>query len=89
MDKKIKPFEAIASRFQISRESAKYFLGRIQKSFQTEKPPHQLIVDFMGAQGFNDLPQPYHIAKLMNEKGVWVYPLNAEPPALVDEEDLY
>ena len=39
---KSKPFEIIAVQFRISRESAKYFLIRVQKSFKTEKPPHQL-----------------------------------------------
>ena len=86
---KIKPFEVISSKFQISRESAKYFLGRVQKSFKTEKPTHQLILDFMNGQKFDELPMPYQIAKAMNEKGVWAYPLNSEPPELVDDEDLY
>ena len=89
MDKKIKPFEVIASRFQISKESAKYFLGRVQKSFKMDRPQHQLIVDFMAEQKFDELPQPYDIAKAMNEKGVWAYPLNSEPAILVDDEDLY
>jgi hypothetical protein len=86
---KTKPFEVIAERFQISKESAKYFLGRVQKSFKTEKPPHQLILDFMGGQEYDSLPKPYQIAKTMNECGVWVYPLNAEPPEPADEEDGY
>ena len=86
---KIKPFEVISSKFQISRESAKYFLGRVQKSFKTEKPTHQLILDFMNGQKFDELPMPYQVAKAMNEKGVWAYPLNSEPPELVDDEDLY
>ncbi|MBK7320753.1 MAG: hypothetical protein IPO36_02140 [Anaerolineales bacterium] len=86
---KIKPFEVISSKFQISRESAKYFLGRVQKSFKTEKPTHQLILDFMSGQKFDELPMPYQIAKAMNEKGIWAYPLNSEPPELVDDEDLY
>jgi hypothetical protein len=85
---KIKPFEVISSRFQISKESAKYFLGRVQKSFKTEKPPHHLIIDLMSGQEFASLPKPYQVAKLMNEGGVWVYPLNAEPPEPVDEWDV-
>jgi hypothetical protein len=85
---KIKPFEIIASQFQISKESAKYFLGRVQKSFKKEKPPHQLIIDFMGGQTFESLPKPYQVAKMMNESGVWAYPLNAEPPEPVDEWDV-
>ncbi|CAG1013205.1 hypothetical protein ANAEL_04634 [Anaerolineales bacterium] len=92
MDKNImnktKPFEVISSRFQISKESAKYFLGRVQKSFKTEKPPHQLIIEFMGGQAFESLPKPYEVAKMMNEGGVWAYPLNAEPPEVIDEWDV-
>ena len=82
---KTKPFEVIASRFQISKESAKYFLGRVQKSFKKEKPPHLLIIDFMDRQTFESLPRPYDVAKMMNEGGIWAYPLNAEPPEIVDE----
>ena len=85
---KTKPFEVIASRFQISKESAKYFLGRVQKSFKTEKPPHQLIIQFMDGQTFESMPKPYQVAKMMNEGGVWTYPLNAEPPEPVDEWDV-
>ena len=88
---KTKPFEIIAVQFQISRESAKYFLIRVQKSFKTEKPPHQLILDFMNGQKFESLPKPYHVAALMNESGLWAHPLNPEPPDLVaaGEEDMY
>ncbi|RPJ21267.1 MAG: hypothetical protein EHM33_26610 [Chloroflexi bacterium] len=86
---KTKPFEIIAIQFQISRESAKYFLIRVQKSFKTEKPPHQLILEFMKEQNFKALPKPHHVATLMNESGVWVHPMNAEPRAPVDEEDIY
>lgn len=88
MDKP-KPSDIIAARYQISRESAKCFLIRVQKSFQTEKPPHQLILNFMEEQAFESLPKPHHIATLMNEAGLWVSPLRAAPPASVDEEDLY
>ena len=85
---KTKPFEVIALRFRISKESAKYFLGRVQKSFKKEKPPHQLIIDFMGGQNFESLPKPYEVAKMMNESGVWTYPMNAEPDEPVDEWDV-
>ncbi|MBI5945211.1 MAG: hypothetical protein HY864_12645 [Chloroflexi bacterium] len=85
---KIKPFEKIASRFQMSQESAKYFLGRIQKSFKKERPPHKLIVDFIDAQNFEFLLTPYEIAALMNESGTWAFALNAEPPIIVDDEDI-
>lgn len=84
-----KPFEKIASRFHISQESAKYFLGRVQKSFKTEKPPHKLIVEFMETQDFEYLLTPYELAALMKESGVWVHALITEPPAIVDDEDLY
>jgi hypothetical protein len=88
MDKS-KPFEIIAARFQISVESARYFLGKVQKSFKTEKPSHQLIVEFMSAETFETLPKPHQIARLMNERGVWVYALNPEPASPRDEPDLY
>jgi hypothetical protein len=84
-----KPFEIIATRFQISRESAKYFLIRVQKSFKTKKPPHRLIVEFLAGQDFESLPRPHQVATLMNENGIWVHPLNPEPPTPVDEEDIY
>lgn len=86
---KIKPFEVIAARFQISRESAKYFLIRVQKSFKTDKPPHQLILQFMQEENFDSLPKPHRVATLMSEAGLWTYPMNPEPPGLRDEEDLY
>ncbi len=86
-----KPFEMISRRFQVSRESAKYFLIRVQKSFKTEKPPHQLILDFMDGQKFESLPKPHHVAVMMNENGVWVHPLNPESPSPIipGEEDFY
>jgi hypothetical protein len=86
---KPKPFENLSLRFQISRESAKYFLGHVQKSFKTEKPPQQLIIEFMDGKKFATLPKPHQVAMLMNKSGVWAYPLNAEPPGPVDEEDIY
>ncbi|HSB00825.1 MAG TPA: hypothetical protein VLE49_09250 [Anaerolineales bacterium] len=86
---KTKPFEIIAVRFQISRESAKYFLVRVQRGFKTEKPPHQLILEFMDRQNFESLPKPHQVATLMNESGVWVHPLNPEPLSALDEEDIY
>jgi len=85
---KIKPFERISSRFQMSQESAKYFLGRVQKSFKKEKPPHKLIVDFIEAQDCEFLLTPDEIAALMNESGVWAFALGTEPPAIVDDEDI-
>jgi hypothetical protein len=88
MTKKIKPFEKIALQFHISRESAKYFLGRVQKSFKTERPTHQLILEFIEAQNFEFLLTPYETAVMMNENGVWVYPLDTAPPVIVDDEDV-
>lgn len=81
---KIKPYEKIAAQFDVSVESAKYFLGRVQKSFKLEKPPHQLILDFIEAQEFEFLPQPYDVAAMMNESGVWDYALNSPPPVIMD-----
>ena len=89
MDTKLKPFEIIASRFQISNESAKYFLVQVQKSFKKEKPPQQLIIDFLKGKTFKTQPKPHHIATLMSKSGIWVQALNAEPPALEDEKDIY
>jgi len=78
----------IASRFQVSNESAKYFLIRVQKSFKVEKPPHALIVGFMDELEFEYLPKPYLVATMMNEGGVWAHAMNAEPREPVDEEDV-
>jgi len=88
---KTKPFEIISARFQISRESAKYFLIRVQRSFKAEKPPHHLILEFIDGQNFESLPRPHLVATMMNESGVWVRPLNSEPPTTIPsgEEDIY
>ena len=85
---KIKPFEKIASQFQISPESAKYFLGCVQKSFKTERPSHQLILETIEAQKLESLLTAYDVAALMKESGVWVYELTTAPPASVDDEAL-
>jgi hypothetical protein len=84
-----KPFEVIAARYQISGPSAKYFLGRVQKSFKKEKPPEALILEFLQDYKFKTLPKPYQVAALMNERGVWVHPMHAEPPSLQDEPDVH
>jgi len=84
----LKPFQRIASQFQISEESAKYFLGRVQKSFKKDKPPHALIMGFIEKQGFDGLPEPYDVAVLMNESGAWEDDLNSPPPILVDRGDV-
>ena len=88
---KTKPSDIIAARYQISRESAKYFLIRVQKSFKTEKPPHLLILKFMEEQEFESLPKPHYVATLMNETGLWVHPLHPEPPSPVSSgaDDFY
>ncbi|MBI5824497.1 MAG: hypothetical protein HZB18_10755 [Chloroflexi bacterium] len=86
---KTKPFEKIAAQFQVSKESAKYFLNHVQKSFKNEKPSHQLIVEFVEKQGYEFVPTPYDVASAMNESGAWTYDLNSPPPAVVDEEDVY
>ncbi len=85
---KIKPFEKIAAQFQVSQESAKYFLNHVQKSFKTERPSHQLILEFIETQKLEFLLTPYEVAALMNESGVWAYTLNTAPPIIVDDEDL-
>lgn len=89
MTNKTKPFEVISAQFQISRESAKYFLGRVQKSFKVQKPPQPLILDFMESQQYGQLPKPYDVARLMHEAGVWEHPLHAEPAQPEDEPDVY
>jgi hypothetical protein len=88
MPNKIKPFEKIASQFQISDESAKYFLGRVQKSFKTERPPHKLILEFIELQNMEFLLTPYEIALMMKENDIWAYELDTAPPMIVDDEDL-
>jgi hypothetical protein len=89
MTEKIKPFEEIARIFQISNESAKFFLNRVQKSFKVEKPPHKLILEFVEAQKYEFQPTPYDVASAMKEGGVWNYDMTSPPPGLVDDEDIY
>ncbi len=85
---KIKPYEKIATQFQISKESAKYFLNHVQKSFKTERPTHTLILQFIEEQKIKFLLTPYEVAELMNEKGVWAHDLDTAPPIIIDDEDL-
>jgi hypothetical protein len=85
---KIKPYEEISSRFQISKESAKYFLNHVQKSFKTERPSHKMILEFIETQQLEILLTPYEVAVMMNESGVWPYPLGSPPPTIVDDEDV-
>lgn len=84
---KIKPFEQVAARFQISQESAKYFLNHVQKSFKTERPSHRLILEFIETQQLEVLLTPYEVAAMMNESGAWAHALVSAPPIVVDEED--
>jgi hypothetical protein len=84
---KIKPYEKIAEKFQVSKETAKYFLNHVQKSFKVERPPHKLILEFIEAQKLEFLLTPYETAALMYEKGAWVFDLGTAPPVIEDEED--
>ena len=86
---KIKVFEEIARIFDISNESAKYFLNHVQKSFKLERPPHKLILEFVEKQGYKLKPTPYDVALAMKEGGVWNYDIGSPPPAVEDEEDVY
>jgi hypothetical protein len=85
---KVKPYEQIASQFQISKESAKYFLNHVQKSFKMERPSHKLILEFIESQQLEFLLTPYEVATMMNESGAWPYPLGTPPPGIVDDEDI-
>ena len=84
-----KPFEHIARIFEISNESAKYFLNHVQKSFKVERPPHKLILEFVEKQNYQFKPTPYDVAFAMKESGVWNYDLGSRPAVVEDEEDLY
>ena len=84
---KIKPYEKIASQFQVSNESAKYFLNHVQKSFKTERPPHKLIVEFIESQQLEILLTPYEVAQMMSESGAWAFALGTAPPLIEDEAD--
>lgn len=83
----LKPYQRIASRFQISQESAKYFLNHVQKSFKTQRPNHQIILDFIEAQEIELLLAPYEVATMMYESGAWAHDLVAPPPMIVNDED--
>lgn len=84
---KIKPFQKLASQFQISQESAKYFLNHVQKSFKTERPSHALILGFIVSQRIELLLTPYEVAALMNESGAWKFALVTAPPIIENDED--
>jgi len=82
----LKPYQIIASKYQISEESAKYFLGRVQKSFKKAKPPHATILEFIETQNFDSQPDPYDVALLMHESGIWMDDLNSPPAIFLDAE---
>ena len=84
---KIKPYEKIAEKFQVSKETAKYFLNHVQKSFKVERPPHKLILEFIESQKLEFLLTPYETAALMKEQGAWAFDLGTAPPVIEDEED--
>jgi hypothetical protein len=84
---KIKPYEKIAEKFQVSKETAKYFLNHVQKSFKTERPPHKLILEFIEAQNLEFLLTPYETAAMMNETSTWAYALDTAPPVIDSGED--
>ena len=82
----IKPVEKIAEQFELSQESAKYYLGNVQKAFKVEKPPYKTIIDFIDAQELTTLPLAAKLALMMKESGVWVHELLNEPqPDAVEE----
>jgi hypothetical protein len=83
----LKPYQLIASKFQISQESAKYFLGRVQKSFKKERPPHALILKLIESNEFDSMPDPYDVALLMHEGGIWPYALGSAPALLAGDEE--
>ena len=85
----IKPIDKIAVRFNLSRESAKYFVSRVQKAFKSEKPSHKVIVDFIDGQDIGSLPQAQKLALLMKEGGLLPYELTTEPPVdAIEGEDI-
>lgn len=86
---KVRPFEQIARIFQMSNESAKYFLNHVQKSFKVERPPHKLILEFVEKQGYDFVPTAYDVASAMKESGIWNHDLYSAPPAVRDDEDIY
>ena len=47
-----------------------------------------MILEFIEAQGIDYQPEPYDIASMMHESGLWVHTLNAPPPLLVDDEEV-
>jgi hypothetical protein len=85
---KIKPYQRIASQFQVSEESAKYFLNHVQKSFRKERPSHKAILDFVETQQLEFLLTPYEVAALMYESGAWNYDLGTPPPMIVDDDEI-
>jgi len=84
-----KPIEKIAEQFELSKESAKYYLGRVQKAFKVEKPPYKIIIDFIEAQEIKSLPLAAKLALMMKESGIWSHELANEAQAdSVEDEEL-
>jgi hypothetical protein len=86
---KTKAYEEIARLFNISNESAKYFLNHVQKSFKLERPPHKLILEFAQGRNYGVKPAPYDVAAAMKESGVWDFAITSPPQVPEDEEDVY
>ena len=86
---KLRPYQKIASQFQISEESAKYFLNHVQKSFKKERPSHILILEFIESQNLEFLLTPYEVAAIMYETGAWTFDLGAAPPIIVNDDEDY
>jgi hypothetical protein len=85
----IKPIDKIAVRFNLSRESAKYYVSRVQKAFKAEKPSYEVIMDYIDGQDIESLPQAQELALLMKEGGLWPYELSTEPPLeAIEGEDI-
>lgn len=83
-----KAYEIIALQYGVSKESARYFLGQVQKSFKKVKPPQALILECMAGQAYESLPKPYRVAELMFESGRWTVPMYPEPRDPLDEPEL-
>lgn len=85
----IKPIDKLAEQYELSKESAKYYLGQVQKAFKVEKPPHKLIVEFIEAQELDSLPIAAKLALMLKENGLWVHELVNEPqPDAAEGEEM-
>jgi hypothetical protein len=89
MSESAKPAYVLAARFSISRESARYFLGRVQKRFIGRQPPHGLILECVQGEGYESLPEPHVVAAMLYDRGMWDQPLRPPPPPPQEEKDGY